>query len=224
MSSACPADATFCSGFEANTLPTGAVYKANAAPGDWSRDFEVDSALHHSGASSLRVKSGSEAGVSGAYRMLAVPAPAAPFWVRFYMQQTELDIGGNDHNVFAGAALSDEPNSGIVEFAEDVGVAFNTMDVVRWPMGFGRTTTGGMNPYTLPKGMWHCIEISFDSRGRSQKLFVNGTQQIAATDYPAAGFVGDFKNFKFGFNQLHGPARKVWYDDVVVGPTRAPCF
>src|SRR6185369_2180197 len=69
---ACPANATFCSGFEDTTLPTGAVYKANAAPGDWTRDFAVDTALFHGGKSSLRVKLTSEAGAStSSYRMLA---------------------------------------------------------------------------------------------------------------------------------------------------------
>ncbi|MEI9938350.1 MAG: hypothetical protein WDO69_14105 [Pseudomonadota bacterium] len=224
-SSACPTDATFCSGFEVTTKPDDAVYKANAAPGDWSRDFEVDSTLFHSGKSSLRVKSGSETGVSGAYRMLAVPAPSGAFWVRFYIQQTELDLGGADHNVFASAALSDEPNAASIEFAEDVGIAFNTMDVVRWPTGYGRTMSGGTMPFSLPKGMWHCIEISFDGQGREQQLFINGMQQIDAKDYPASGSLsGTLKNFKFGFNQLHGPARKVWYDDVVVAPSRIQCL
>jgi hypothetical protein len=209
----CPADATFCSGFEVATLPASAVYKANAAPGDWSRDFEVDTTLFHTGKSSLRVKSDAEAGISGAYRMLAVPAPNASFWVRFYMQQTELDIGNNDHNVFASASGSDDPNAPSVEFAEDVGVAFNAMDVVRWPATYGRTTAGGLNPFSLPKGVWHCIEISYDSQVREQKLFVDGVQQIDASDFPAAASLGaGFKIFKFGFNQLHGPSRKIWYE------------
>ena len=222
--SACPADATFCSGFETSALPTGAVYKVNAAPGEWSRDFEVDTTVFHGGKSSLRAKSGSETGTSGsAYRMLAVPAPTGAFWVRFYIQQTELDLGGADHNVFASASISDEPNGASIEFAEDVGIAFNTSDAVRWPTGFGRLTAGGTKPYTLPKGMWHCIEISFDGQARQQQLFINGMQQIDAKDYPAAS-IGTLKNFKFGFNQLHGPARKVWYDDVVVAPTRIKCL
>jgi len=70
--------------------------------------------------------------------------------------------------------------------------------------------------------MWHCIEISFDGQGREQQLFINGMQQIDAKDYPAS--VSAIKNFKFGFNQLHGPARKVFYDDVVVAPTRIQCL
>jgi len=218
----CPADATFCSGFEDNALPTGAVYKFNAGPGEWTRDFEVDTTLFKSGKSSLRVKGG-EAGASGAYQMLAVPAPTGTFWVRLYIQQTDVDIGGNKHNVFGGAASTDEPNSpGMIEFAEDVGLAFNTSDDVRRPPGYGYVN-GTMMAFSLPKGQWHCIEINYDSATRAQKLYVNGTLQIDATDYPKAG--GEpVKIFKFGFNGLNGPPRKVWFDDVSVGPTRAGCL
>ena len=220
----CPADATFCSGFEENMLPTGAVYKFNAAPGDWSRDFELDTTLFRGGKSSLRVKAGSaDTGASGAYQMLAVPAPMATFWVRLYIQQTELDIGESEHNVFGGAASSDEPNSpGMIEFAEDVGVAFNTSDDVRWPTGYGRIN-GTPMPFKLPKGMWHCVEINYDSATRAQKLYVNGMLQVDASNYPAT-IASPVKIFKFGFNKLHGPARKVWFDDVAVGPTRAGCL
>jgi len=220
---ACPADATFCSGFEDSAMPAGAVYKFNAAPGEWTRDFEVDTTLFHGGKSSLRVKAGStDTTASGAYQMLAVPAPMTTFWVRFYIQQTELDIGESDHNVYGGAASTDEPNSpGMIEFAEDVGVSFNTSDAVRWPMGYGRIN-GTPMPYKLPKGMWHCIEINFNSETRAQKLYINGALQIDATDYPTT-VASPIKVFKFGFNKLHGPARKVWFDDVAVGPTRAGC-
>ena len=71
--------------------------------------------------------------------------------------------------------------------------------------------------------MWHCIEINYDSATREQKLFINGTPQIDATDYPKT-VADSVKIFKFGFNKLHGPARKVWFDDVAVGPTRAGCL
>lgn len=220
----CPTDATFCSDFEENKQPTGSVYKFNAAPGEWTRDFEIDTTLFHGGKSSLRVKAGSaDTGASGAYQMLAVPAPMGTFWVRLYIQQTEMDIGESDHNVFGGAASTDEPNSpGMIEFAEDVGVAFNTSDDVRWPTGFGRIN-GTPMPFKLAKGMWHCIEINYDSATRAQKLYVNGMLQIDATDYPKT-VAAPVKIFKFGFNKLHGPARKVWFDDVAVGPTRAGCL
>jgi hypothetical protein len=110
----------------------------------------------------------------------------------------------------------------MIEFAEDVGVAFNTSDALRWPVGYGRIN-GTPMPYKLPKGVWHCIELNFNSETRQQKLFIAGVQQIDATDYPAT-VAAPIKIFKFGFNKLHGPARKVWFDDVAVGPTRAGCL
>jgi len=220
-SAGCPTGAFFCSGFEDATLPSALVYKVNAAPGDWSRDFALDTAVKHGGKQSLRVKAASESGTSGSsYKMLAVPA-ATTFWARFYMQ-SDLDIGGVDHNAFASASGSDDPNDGLsCEFAEDVGIAFNTKDDVRWPMGYGRTSSGGTMPYSLPKNAWHCIEISYDGTGKVQQLFVEGTQLINATSYPTG--TAAFKEFKFGFMQFHGPERKIWYDDIVVSPTRSPC-
>jgi len=218
---ACPANATFCSGFDATSTdpPTGAVYMANAGPGSWTRDFVIDTSVKNSGAGSLRVKSASgDTGTSGsAYKMLAVPGTSGAFWVRFLMR-SDAAIGMAEHNVFAGASTGNSPNDGVIEFAEDVGVAFNTSDDVRWPTGYGRLSGGGTMPYSLPANMWHCIEISFDGTGRVQQLFVGGAQLINATSYPASARAITW--FKFGFNQLHGPARSLWYDDVAVAPTR----
>ena len=218
----CPANATFCSDFETNALPTGAVYKVNAAPGDWSRDFQVDGSQHKCGSSSLRVKQTSEAGSSGsAYRMLAVPASTGAFWVRFYVRSA-IDMGG-DHNAFAKASESDDPNSSVnIEFAEDVGIAFNTNDSVVWPTGYGRLTSGGTNPYVLTSNTWRCVEISYDSANRVQQLYVDGAQLINATNYPAT-VSSPIKIFKFGFQNFHGPDRTMWYDSVAVAPTRIGC-
>jgi hypothetical protein len=217
-SSDCPAGATFCSGFETNELPMGAVYMVNAAPGDWSRDFGVDTTQHHSGSSSLLVKNQSASGSSGsAYRMLAVPATAGKFWVRFWIR-SDMPIGGTDHNAFAGGSIGSGPNDLMIEFAEDVGIAFNTSDSDQWPMGYGRTTSGGTMPYTLPAATWECIEIGYDGTGREQQLFINNVQLIDAKNYPGATEALTY--FKFGFDAYHGPARQVWFDDVAVAPSR----
>jgi len=165
------------------------------------------------------VKTINESG--GAYKMLSVPAPGAAFWVRLYLR-SDVDLGASDHNVYAYAAGSDDPNDSMnVEFAEDVGMAFNAHDDVRWPTGYGRLSGGGTKPYTLAKDTWHCIEISFDGQGKVQMLYMNGMQQINATNYPTQASA--FKVFKFGYNALHGTVRKIWYDDLVVAPTRNPC-
>jgi len=217
-SSDCPAAATFCSGFETDGLPTGAIYMVNAAPGDWSRDFAVDTTQHHAVNSSLLVKNQSASGSSGsAYRMLAVPATAGKFWVRFWIR-SDMPIGGNDHNAFAGGSIGSGPNDLMIEFAEDVGIAFNTSDSDQWPQGFGRTSSGGTMPYTLPASTWECVEISYDGTGREQQLFINNVQLIDAKNYP--GSTEALAYFKFGFDAYHGPARQVWFDDVAVAPSR----
>jgi hypothetical protein len=229
---ACPASATFCTGFEQPGMPAGTTYKFNAGPGDWTRDFALDTTVHNTGAASLRVKPGTEAGTSGsAYKMLAAAAPSGRFWVRFYVRSDaamgEGDPNGDGfHNAFVEAAGSDDTNEPTtLEFAQDVGIAFNFHDNDRWPDGYGRLTTGGTRAYTLPPNAWYCVEISFDSQARAQMLFVDGTQLINATNYPAvADIKSPFTTFRFGFVQFHGPARTMWYDDVAVGPNRMPCF
>ncbi len=222
----CPSGATFCSGFETNALPMGAVYMVNAAPGDWSRDFAVDSSQKSSGNSSLLVKNATATGSSGsAYRMLAVPVPAGPFWVRFYVQ-SDLPMGGMDHNAFAGPSDSTSPNGVLDAFCEDVGIAFNTTDSdVTWPTSYGRLSGGGTKLYTIPAMTWKCIELSYDLSTRHQQLYVDGTLLIDAANYPPTGSYSgsSFAAFKFGFESFHGPARQIWYDDVVVAPTRIGC-
>ncbi|HET6147454.1 MAG TPA: hypothetical protein VFH68_07950 [Polyangia bacterium] len=235
--SACPAGATFCAGFEQPGMPAGTTYKFNAGPGDWTRDFALDTTVHNSGTASLRVKPGTEAGTSGsAYKMLAAAAPSGKFWVRFYVRsdaplgEADPNNGGDGlHNAFAQAAASDEPNEAVnVEFAQDAGIAFNSHDVVRWPDGYGRLTTGGIRAYTLPANTWHCVEISFDSQMRTQILYVGGAQLINATNYPPADPNPannlPYASFRFGFTQFHGPARNMWYDDVAIGPDRLRCL
>ena len=217
---ACPADATFCAGFEDTNLPTGAVYKLNGDPATpWTKDFVVDTTVFHGGKSSLRVKANNDStGSSSSYKMLAVPATRGAFWARFWIR-SDVDMGGHSHNSFAMGAIDNEAKKeGAIEFAEDVGIAFNASDVVRWPDGYGRPTGGGENPYTLAKATWFCVEISYDGAKRVQQLFVNNKQLINATDFPAAAL--DIAFFKFGYFAVNGTARQVWYDDVAVAPTR----
>jgi hypothetical protein len=193
----------------------------NAGPSDWSQDFAIDATQHHSGSSSLLVKSASDSGVtSSAYKMLAVPATAGAFWVRFWVESDQ-PMGyptNTPHNAFAAASVGDGPNDPKLQFAEDVGIAFNYMDADQWPTGYGRPTGGGTNPYTLPAMTWECVEISFDGTNHAQQLYINNVQLINATSYPTPTLA--FTYFTFGFQQFAGPARHMWYDDVAVAPTR----
>jgi hypothetical protein len=219
----CPADATFCSGFESAELPEGAVFKLNGDPATpWTALFEVDSTVFFAGNSSLRVRKNSEPNASTMYKMLAVPTGGADFWVRLYLR-SDVELGQEGHNAYAIASTSDEPNDAAkVEFADDVGLSFNASDTVRWPDGYGRLTDGGTNPYSLPANEWHCIELHFDGAGRTQSLYVAGEELIVASDYPSTAI--SFASFKFGYLGYHNEAdRTVWYDDVAVGPSRIGC-
>ncbi len=223
-SDGCPADASFCSGFESDELPTGAVFKLNGDPATpWTALFEVDTAQAFSGASSLRVRKNSEPDANTMYKMLAVPSGGTNFWVRMYMR-SDIELGQDGHNAYAAASATDDPNDNTrVEFADDVGLSFNASDDVRWPEGYGRLSDGGTSPYTLPADMWHCIELHFDGAGRAQSMFIEGEEVLVAADYPSSAM--DFAVFKFGYQGFHNEAdRGVWYDDVAVGPTRIGCM
>ena len=96
----CPADATFCSGFEGAGLPQGSVfqptYLANEALGG---QVELDTAVVHSGTQSLYMPVG-----ANYYRMLAVPVPGSSFWVRLY---TRSNVGfGADGSTHASLFLA----------------------------------------------------------------------------------------------------------------------
>ena len=221
----CPSNATFCSGFESPGLPTGATYLFNGSPGDWSRDFAIDTSQHHAGSSSLLVKNATASGSSGSMlRLLGVPVPTGAFWVRFWVQ-SDMPMGGTDHNGFAGPSNFDTGNtSGIIDsFCEDRGIAFNTMDSdVTWPTGYGQLQSGAINLYTLPAMTWKCVELSYDLTNRHQQLYIGGSLVIDAANYPPSSSYpsSTFAAFTFGFQQFHGPPRQMWYDDVAVAPTR----
>jgi hypothetical protein len=216
----CPADKTFCSGFEDTALPEGAVYEYQAAEGPWTRDFQIDTTVFRSGKSSVKLVNPG----TGQLRMLRVPAPpGGKFWARFYIRQGGADIGDLKHNVFAGASWTTDANTKMIEFAEDVGVAINVNDKVRWPMGFGRLNDGTTKPFTLAKDEWHCIELSFDGVARVQQVYVEGELKIDGTDFPEMVPM-PLAFFRIGFQALNGPARDIWYDEVAVGPTRPGCL
>jgi hypothetical protein len=220
----CPADATFCSGFDTDELPEGAVFKLNGDPATpWTALFEIDSSVQLAGASSLRVRKNAEPNASTMYKMLAVPSGGASFWVRMYLR-SDVELGQEGHNAYAAASENDDPNDGSrVEFADDVGLSFNASDDVRWPEGYGRLTTGETNPYTLPADEWHCIELYFDGAARTQSLFIEGEEVLVASDYPGSAM--NFGVFKFGYQGFHNEAdRGVWYDEVAVGPSRIGCL
>jgi hypothetical protein len=218
----CPADATFCSSFDTNELPAGAIYNRNGAPAEFTTDFVVDTATYFSSGGALRVKTTMEE-ASSAYKMLAVPAPGASFWVRVYIRASaELGqgtISASEHNRFLIAADSAETNSSVaLEVAEDCGMALNSHDAVYRPEGEGTCDA----PLRLPPNQWYCLEASFNGDTGDTQVYVDGALVIDAAAW--ASGTGSFTHLKFGVDHLHPIERQVWYDDVAVGPTRAGCL
>ena len=97
----CPANATFCSGFETNALPTGAIYNGQRArPASWTRDFAIDTAQKNSGNSSLRVKSAAAKPARRAARTRCSRCRQRmnAFWVRFFVR-SDMPMGGRAQRV-----------------------------------------------------------------------------------------------------------------------------
>jgi hypothetical protein len=221
----CPADATFCSGFESSEFPPGAkyvTYEGSNNPTAWTKSFAVDTTVFRNGKSSLRVRSKKEAnGPTDPYRMLSVATPGPAFWVHFYLRgDIELGTSERVHNEFGAAAGSADPNDPTsLEFAEDRGLAFNSHDDVRRPAGYSFD-----KPYLLPPNKWYCIELGFDSATRHQVMYVDGMKLIDATDFPAASAIkSPFAAYNFGLRDYHGFEGAMWIDDLIVSKTRVPC-
>ena len=66
---------------------------------------------------------------------------------------------------------------------------------------------------------WECVEISYDGESTPAAL-INDVPLIDATNYPpSTTYPGStFAHSPSVSTQYHGPARQVWYDDVVVAP------
>ena len=73
----------------------------------------------------------------------------------------------------------------------------------------------------LPKNTWYCIEVFYDGANRAQQLYIDNKLLIdAQLPPPGTTPMPAIKFFKFGFRSLNGPNRTMWYDDVVVAPSR----
>ncbi len=217
----CPANATFCSGFEeASGPPTNApvgTATLQAYTGTFTDLMALDTSVVHSGKQSLRILKGAS---MSAYRMLSVPIPGSSFWVRAYMRSD--DTFGNMtavHNAFFQAQMTPDPNSGgQIQFAEQwCQVLLNANDKL-YPDGLSSCSTTGP---TLSANTWHCVEAFFDGANGTVQVYGDGTKMIDAQNWSYAKET--YGTFEFGFHLYSGPDRNLWYDDVVVAPSRIGC-
>jgi hypothetical protein len=210
----CPADATFCSGFEGNGLPAGAAWEPAYEQFQIGNQANLDTSVVRSGNQSISVAS--NGGYS--YRMLTVPVPGPRFWVRLYMQSSST-FGDNSHDTpFLASALPVGEYNGdtAAEFSEQGNqVLLNRNDQLYSANGPGFPQGNGP---TLAAGTWHCMEALFDGGSGDVEIYANGDLLINAPGYNQVSY----QTFRFGYLSFND-ARTLWYDDVVVAPNRVGC-
>lgn len=203
----CPAGATFCSGFEGTGLPAGVKFHA-VGPTE-PNPYSFDASQAKTGRQSLAIPIHSGGFY---YRALAVPVPGQNFWVRLYVRVSR-EFGDEGHDSLFGASTgnldADVNGEALVEFSEQFNeVLLNTDDQLFNPGGASKLTADA----------WHCIEAHYDSASGDVQIFADGTEVIHATGYAKQ----TFQTFRLGYMQYHD-TRSVWYDDVVVAPSRVSC-
>ena len=219
----CPADATFCTGFELSTLPVNASFEpkhiADMLAGNVfdGTQLALDSQNVHSGSQSLHVPAGSG---GYEYRMLAVPVPATPFWVRLYVR-TSTSFGDGSHDtLYMGSRLPKGEYNGdtAVEISEQsMQLLLNTKDSLYAASGPGDPAGSGASGPVLPANTWICMETRFDADAID--VYADGELLIQASNY---GGQASYETFRFGYLSFND-ARSVWYDDVVVASSRIGC-
>jgi hypothetical protein len=197
-------------------MPHGTA-TVEAYTGTFTDLMALDTTVFHSGKQSLKVLSGSG---TSAYKMLGVPIPGNAFWVRLYMR-SDGTFGDSTavHNSFFQAMTAFDPNSsGTVQFAEQYcQVLLNKSDTL-FPAGLSACSTTGP---TMTPNVWHCVEGFFDGTNGVVQIYGDNTKLIDAENWtPGKETYGAFE---FGFVQYSGPARNMWYDDVVVASSRIGC-
>jgi hypothetical protein len=208
---ACPNDATFCSGFESDTLADGATYQSNPMA-----TLQFDTAVKRSGNRSLMVVSAGNFNI----REVVTSIPGQSFWVRLFIQTSNV-FGDNNHDslfVASTASFTQDNNaeSG-PEFSEQGNqILLNADDGLfsAAGRGFPQANTGP----TLSANTWHCVEAFYDGASGDSQFFTDGTQIINA----AAFTPRNYQTFRFGYIGFN-TVRTVWFDDVVVASNRIGC-
>lgn len=204
----CPAGATFCTGFEGSAFPDGTQWHMVGPPaGD---GYRFDTTEKAAGNQSLRIQATGSGGFL--YRALAMPIPGNDFWVRLHMR-LGTPLGDNSHDSVFGASsgnlAADVNGEALIELSEQFEqVLLNTDDALFTPMTKSK----------IAANTWHCIEAHYDGGNGTVEIWVNGEQLINAPGYQALSL----QSFRIGYMRYNDD-RDVWFDDVIIGPTRIAC-
>jgi hypothetical protein len=206
----CPGGATFCSGFESDVLPMGAIYQSQPTV-----ELEFDTTVKHAGARSLKVVS------TGGFniREVVVAIPGQSFWVRLFVQTSDV-FGDNNHDSLfvASTAASSQDNNAEngPEFSEQGNqIILNANDSYYSPGGPGFPQGEGPQ---LSANTWHCEEAFYNGGTGDTQIFSDGEQLIDAVGFTRL----TYQTFRFGYIGFN-TVRTVWFDDVVVAPNRIGC-
>lgn len=208
----CPADATFCSGFEGAALPNGTNFVIGG-DSSFPSQFAIDTTQAHSGSQSFAIP-GPSPGFS--YRVLTIPAPGQDFWARLYVRVGS-EFGDGNHDALFGASnanlTADHNNETVIELSEQFGyMLLNTDDCA--------LACNTPDPQlTLPPNQWHCLEAHYDGNTGHVEIFLEGSPFIDATN-PTHQFT--FQTFRLGYMRFN-TERSVWYDDVILSRSRVGC-
>lgn len=207
----CPAGATFCFGFESDTLPAGAGYQSQP-----TTPLQFDTTVKHSGNRSLKVVS------AGSFNMREViaPIPGQSFWVRLFIQTSNV-FGDNDHDSLFVASTAnpsqDNNDEHGPEFSEQGNQIILNADDNPLASANGPGFPQAPGP-TLSANTWHCEEAFYDGATGDVQIFSNGDPIIDAPGFKRV----TFQTFRFGYIGFN-TVRTVWFDDVVVSPNRVNC-
>ena len=221
----CPADATFCTGFELPMLPQGVSfeprYMADMANGEVLNGtlMALDTSVARSGLQSLHVP----AGANGyQYRMLAVPVPNQAFWVRLWVRTSDQFGDANHDTIYMGSRLpvGEYNEDAAVEISEQSNqMLLNQRDALYAASGPGDPAGTGAPGPVIPANTWVCMESLFDASADVVQVYMDGELVIDASDYAGTQ---PYQTFRFGYLSFNQP-RDVWYDDVVIAASRVGC-
>ena len=208
----CPADATFCSGFEGQTLPAATQFVVGG-DSSFPNQFALDTSQSNTGEQSFMIP-GPSPGFS--YRALTIAAPGQDFWARLYVRVSS-EFGDGNHDSLFGASsanqTSDHNNETLIELSEQFGyVLLNTDDCT--------LNCNAPSPQLqLAPDAWHCLEAHYDGNTGHVEVFLEGSRFIDATNRSHAF---TYQTFRLGYMRFN-TERTVWYDDVIVARGRVGC-
>jgi hypothetical protein len=158
---------TFCSDFEADTLPSALLYYPEYQRPMMSNWITISSTVAHSGTRSVKVDGNQFS------QMLGVTTPGATFWGRVYLR-SETDIQEGHNTYVAATNGTGDPNDAeyvrIGEHQCQLEVNRKTDDKEKLSNGGTYMCSGGTK---FLANTWYCLEFFYDGPNSALQVFVD---------------------------------------------------